>query len=151
MPILFFVLWIIFNGRLTLEIAIFGAVISALIYAFAVKVMDYSPASDLRIFRNLPVFLLYCMNLVVEIVKASISVMKIALSRNAVTDPVVVEFDSEFEDDFRNVLLANSITLTPGTITVTQSGNHCVIHGLCGVYEVGIEESSIVRLLRKMK
>ena len=98
MPILFFVLWIIFNGRLTLEIAIFGAVISALIYAFAVKVMDYSPASDLRIFRNLPVFLFYCMNLIVEIVKASISVMKIALSRHAVTDPVVVEFDSEFEE-----------------------------------------------------
>ena len=78
MPILFFVLWIIFNGRLTLEIAIFGAVISALIYAFAVKVMDYSPASDLRIFRNLPVFLFYCMNLIVEIVKASISVMKMS-------------------------------------------------------------------------
>ena len=154
MPILFFVLWIIFNGRLTLEIAIFGAVISALIYAFAVKVMDYSPASDLRIFRNLPVFLLYCMNLIVEIVKASISVMKIALSRHAVTDPVVVEFDSEFEDDFRNVLLANSITLTPGTpgtITVAQSGNHFVIHALCREYAVGIEECSFVRLLRKLK
>ena len=151
MPILFFVLWIIFNGRLTLEIAIFGAVISALIYAFAVKVMDYSPASDLRIFRNLPVFLLYCMNLIVEIVKASISVMKIALSRHAVTDPVVVEFASEFEDDFRNVLLANSITLTPGTITVAQSGNHFVIHALCREYAVGIEECSFVRLLRKLK
>ena len=39
MPILFFVLWIIFNGRLTLEIVIFGAVISAFIYAFAVAVV----------------------------------------------------------------------------------------------------------------
>jgi multicomponent Na+:H+ antiporter subunit E len=151
MPILFFVLWIIFNGRLTLEIVIFGAVISAFIYAFAVKVMDYSPASDLRVFRNLPVFLHYCINLIVEIVKASFSVMKVALDPHARPEPVVVEFRSGLEEDFMNVILANSITLTPGTITIFQEKDHFVVHALKEEYAEGIESSSFVTLLRRFK
>ncbi len=151
MPILFFVLWIIINGRITLEIAVFGVLVSAAVYAFLVRVMAYKPETELWICRNIPVFLLYVINLIIEIVKASASVIKVALSRDAVTDPVVVEFDSEFTDDFRNVLLANSITLTPGTITVTQTGNHFVIHALCREFADGIEESSFVRLLRRFR
>ena len=151
MPILFFVLWIIFNGRITLEIVLFGIAVSALVYLFTVKVMGYSPETDRLILINIPAFLIYIANLIAEIVKASVSVMRVALSRRAATDPVVVEFDSEFTDDFRNVLLANSITLTPGTITVSQSGNHFVIHALCREYAEGIEECSFVRLLRRFR
>lgn len=150
MPVLFFILWIIFNGRITPEIVLFGIGVSLVCYLFIIKVMDYKPETDRRILRNLPVGFLYILNLIAEIIKASISVMSIALSRDAKTDPVVVEFDSEFEDDFRNVLLANSITLTPGTITVKQKGSHFVIHALCREYAEGLTESSFVRLLRKL-
>lgn len=151
MPILFLVLWIIFNGRVTLEIFLFGLAASAVVYLFVIKVMGYDPGNEIRILRNIPIFFLYILNLIAEIVKASLSVMKVALSSRAQTDPVIVEFDSEFPDELRNVLLANSITLTPGTITVRQNGSHFVIHALCREYAEGIEESSFVRLLRRFR
>ena len=38
MAVLFFLLWIIFNGRVTLEIVLFGIAISALLTLFICKV-----------------------------------------------------------------------------------------------------------------
>lgn len=151
MPVLFLVLWIIFNGRVTLEIFLFGLAVSTVVYLFVIKVMGHDPENDIRFLYNIPIFFLYILNLIAEIVKASFSVMTLALSGRAETDPVIVEFDSEFPDELRNVLLANSITLTPGTITVRQDGSHFVIHALRREYAEGIEECSFVRLLRKVR
>ena len=47
MFIVLFVLWIILNGRITLEIAIFGAVICGALYLFLYKFMEYSPKREL--------------------------------------------------------------------------------------------------------
>ena len=48
-------------------------------------------------------------------------------------------------------LLANSIALTPGTYTLFLQGDHFVIHCLRPEYAEGIEDSSFVRLLRRLK
>ena len=42
MFLLFFLAWVIFNGRITMEIVIFGLVIAAAVLAFVCKFMDYS-------------------------------------------------------------------------------------------------------------
>ena len=47
MPILFFALWVILNGRITLEIVLFGIAVTALIYIFLIKVLGYSVSSDI--------------------------------------------------------------------------------------------------------
>ena len=151
MAILFFLLWIIFNGRVTLEIDLFGIAISVLLTLFICKVFGYSIQKDKKIFTNLPVIILYCLNLVIEIVKASFSVMKVALDPHARPEPVVVEFRSGLEGDLMNVILANSITLTPGTITIFQEKDHFVVHALKEEYAEGIESSSFVTLLRRFK
>ena len=149
MPVLIFLMWILLNGRVTAELVIFGIAISAAVSLFAYKVTGYAPANDRRIFRNLPLLLLYALNLVWEILKASFLVMGVAARREQ-PDPVIVEFDSGFESDLQNVLLANSITLTPGTITLFQEKDHFVIHCLKPEYAEGMEDSSFVRLLRKL-
>ena len=66
-------------------------------------------------------------------------------------DPVIIEFHSGFDTQLQNVLLANSITLTPGTITLFQEGDHFAVHCLRREFGEGIEESSFVRLLRKIR
>ena len=149
MPVLIFLMWILLNGRVTAELVIFGIAISAAVSLFAYKVTGYTPANDRRIFRNLPLLLLYALNLVWEILKASFLVMGVGVRREH-PDPVIVEFDSGFESDLQNVLLANSITLTPGTITLFQEKDHFVIHCLKPEYAEGMEDSSFVRLLRKL-
>ena len=138
MAVLFFLLWIIFNGRVTLEIVLFGIAISALLTLFICKVFGYSRQKDKWILTNLPIILLYCLNLIVEIVKASFSVMKVALDPHARPEPVVVEFRSGLEEDFMNVILF-------------QEKDHFVVHALKEEYAEGIESSSFVTLLRRFK
>ena len=52
MFLLFLALWIIFNGRVTVEILLFGVVISAAMYWFICKFMGYTPQSELIIFKR---------------------------------------------------------------------------------------------------
>ena len=150
MGILFFLLWIILNGKVTLELVLFGIVISAAVSFFAYKVIGYSPYNDIRVYRNLPVFILYILNLILEIFKAVLTVMLMIFHADD-PDPVIVEFHSGLQTELQNVLLANSITLTPGTITVFQEGDHFVIHCLRREYAQGLTDSSFIRLLRKLK
>ena len=151
MSVLFFLLWIILNGKITVEIVLFGILFSAMISFFTYRVLGYQFSSDLRFFRNLPLMIGYVVVLTIEIIKAALSVMMIALNPSGKPDPVVIEFHSGFETDIQNVLLANSITLTPGTYTLFQEGDRFVIHCLRREYAEGIEECSFVRLLRRMK
>ena len=46
MFLIFFALWLIFNAKFTLEICIFGIVLSALMYLFIWKVFGYKPKYD---------------------------------------------------------------------------------------------------------
>ena len=139
MAVLLFLLWIIWNGKVNAEILLFGAALTALALLFAVKVLGYSLESERRFWRNYPLFLRYTLVLIREIFKAS------------KPDPVIVEFHSGLPTDFQNALLANSITLTPGTFTLIQEGDRFVVHCLRREYADGIEVSTFVELLGKVK
>lgn len=151
MPLLLFILWIILNGRITLEIILFGIAVSALVSFFSMQVLGWRPSTDAAIITNAAVLALYFLNLIWEIIKASASVMDLLISREKQPDPVIIEFDSEFTSSFVNVLLANSITLTPGTYTVFHKKNHFAVHCLIPEFAEGIEDSSFVRILRKLR
>lgn len=150
MPVLFFVLWIILNGRMTLELVVLGIVISAGVTFLAYRMAGYIPENDLRMIRNFPLFVIYALNLLLEIVKSAATVLG-TIYRADEPEPVFIEFHSGIRGTLANVILANSITLTPGTITVFQEGDHFLIHCLHPEYAEGIEDSSFIRLLRKMK
>ena len=151
MIIFFFLLWLILNGRITAELIFLGIPISALVLLLANRAVGYTLKTDLRIMRNLPVFFLYTLNLVAEILKASAAVMDMVLDPSKKPEPVIVEFHSGLKTELQNVLLANSITLTPGTYTLFQEGDHFVVHCLRREFGDGIDESSFVKLLRKIK
>ena len=148
MIIFFFLLWLILNGRITAELILLGIPISALMLLLANRAVGYTIKTDIRIMRNLPVFFLYTLNLVAEILKASAAVMEVVLDPSKKPDPVIVEFHSGLKTELQNVLLANSITLTPGTYTLFQEGDHFVVHCLKREYGEGIGESSFVKYLR---
>jgi multicomponent Na+:H+ antiporter subunit E len=48
-------------------------------------------------------------------------------------------------------LLANAITLTPGTITVNIDGNHFAVHCLDKSIAVGMDSSSFVKVITKLE
>ncbi len=151
MAVLLFLLWIILNGRVTLELVLVGAAVTAAVYFLAFKAFGYSLKKDRQIFMNLLLVIVYILNLVVEIFKASVSVIALIWSRTRKPEPVFVEFHSGLKVEMQNVILANSITLTPGTYTVIQQGDYFLIHCLREEMAQGMSDSSFVRLLRRVQ
>lgn len=151
MYILFFLMWIIFSGKITWEIAGFGAVIAAVMYAFICKFMDYSIRRDILAIKKTIFILQYIAVLIWEIVKANWTVMKMILSVKKEREPVLFRFKTGLKTRTARVVLANSITLTPGTITVSLEEDEYVVHCLDKSLAAGMEDSVFVRLLERME
>lgn len=151
MFIIFFLIWIIFNGQFTLEIAAFGVVIAGLIYWFMCKFLNYNPKTDLILCKKLFQILYYVFILVKEIIKANFAVIKMIMSSKYEIEPAVVKFKTDLKTSTARILLANSITLTPGTITVSLENDEYVVHCLDKSLAEGISSSIFVTLLRKLE
>ena len=151
MYILLLLFWIILNGKITAEILIFGMVISAFIYWMMCKFFEYSPKSDIFIIKNSGWIVLYLLVLMMEIFKSAVTVYKRVYSRKIEIQPQIVFFDVDIKSEFLKFVLANSITLTPGTITVDVDDNHFCVHALDYELAEGIEDSVFVKILKKME
>ena len=81
MLLLFFAVWIVFNGRITLEIALFGIAIAGLMFWFMCAFMDYSPEKERMLYKKIPLFCKYVLLLVREIFNANLTVCKMILTR----------------------------------------------------------------------
>ena len=88
--------------------------------------------------------------LIREIVKANLAIIPKILTVEEEMDPVIVKFRTSLKSDFTRMLLANSITLTPGTITVSLEEDEYTIHCLDASLTDGLEDSDIEKALKKL-
>lgn len=151
MYLLFFLLWIIFNGKITWEIAAFGAVLAGVMYWFICRFLDYRPAMDILVCRKFFGFLHYIIVLVKEIIKANFVVIGMIFTSRYELEPAIVHFHVNLKSRFARVMLANSITLTPGTITVSMAEGDYIVHCLDKSLAEGIDRSVFVKLLEKLE
>ena len=151
MLLLFFLVWIIFNGAITTEICIFGVIVAFLMFGFVCKFMDYSWRKEKLLIQRSGYFLLYLGNLLIEIVRANVSVCHFVLSDRDEIHPVMVSFHTTLKSGLARVILTNSITLTPGTITVSLQGDEVIVHCLDRSLAEGMENSSFVKMLEHME
>lgn len=151
MYVIFFLIWIIFNGQFNLEIAAFGIVISGLMYLFVCKFLGYRPKNDLMICKKFFLVLQYVFVLLTEIIKANFAVMRMIMSSKYEIEPAVVKFKADLKTKPGRILLANSITLTPGTITVSLEEDNYVVHCLDKDLAAGINSSIFVSLIQRLE
>ncbi len=151
MFVVFFILWVVFNGQLTLEIALFGIAVAALMYLFIVKIMGYKPEYDLIIVKKSGLIIKYIATLIAEIVKANLGVIRMITSARYEIEPCVVHINTDLKTNIARVVLANSITLTPGTITVYTQGDLIVVHCLDKSLAKGLDSSVFVQQLHKLE
>lgn len=151
MLLLFFLAWVVFNGRLTLEIALFGVAVVGAVFFFVCRFMDYSLKQELRLYRLLPAFVQYLYYLMKEIILANLTVTRLILTRKEEMEPVLVHVHADLKSETARVILANSITLTPGTITVSLTEDKLLVHCLDKSLSEGMDDSVFVRLLQKME
>lgn len=153
MSLVYFLLWLIFNGRITFEIVIAGAFISFMLDVFIRKVLrlNLTVSNLFMAVKILPHILLYVIVLLVEIIRANFAITKLILSPHLDVEPCLVKFKTPLKTEAARVALANSITLTPGTITVSLEGSSLLVHALNREIADGLEGSIFEKLLARME
>lgn len=81
-----------------------------------------------------------------EIVKANVQVLKLVFSPLSRLEPSVIRFRVDLKSELSKVVLANSITLTPGTVTLDVTGDgEYVVHAIDGPSADGLLEGAMQR------
>ncbi|RMF90027.1 MAG: hypothetical protein D6733_04920 [Methanobacteriota archaeon] len=124
-----FLFWILLSSALDPAHIAVGLAAAALVSRFS---------SDLLIRRDeripspkalLP-YLSYLGHLAVEIVKANIHVARLVLDPRLPIAPSIVKFKTGLKGEVAKASLGNSITLTPGTLTIDIKGDTFYVHAL---------------------
>lgn len=150
MFVLLFVLWVVFNGKLNWEIAAFGVVLSALVYAFACAFLGYSPKKELAAAKKLPKAGKYLGLVMTEIIKSNLALIRVVYSPRIEVKPRLVRFSTPLRGAYKSVL-SDSITLTPGTITVECEEDGLTVHCLDESFAEGIEDTDFQKQLLSMQ
>ena len=106
---------------------------------------------EILIYKKSFLFVRYVCLLVKEIAKASFTVIGMILSQREEIQPKIVSFHSDLRTTTGKVFLANAITLTPGTITVTLEGDEYTVHCLDESLAEGMNDSVFVDYIKKME
>ncbi|ADR18437.1 Na+/H+ antiporter subunit E [Calditerrivibrio nitroreducens] len=126
--------WFLLSGEFT-PIIIVLAVISSFIVSYLTKDLFFPEKVNiiliLKIFSYVP-WLFW------QIVLANIEVFKILIKPKLDIDPSMVEFEPKVKSDIGITLLANSITLTPGTVTIFADRDHFFVHALGPQFAEGL-------------
>lgn len=129
--VLLFLNWVVFSGKFDAFHLGLG-VISCLVVTWLSHDLLYQDRTKSLNFRLREAwrFICYLPWLTWEVVLANIHVFKLAMTGSGYVQmaPRVVTFKTKLKTDFAKFVLANSITLTPGTITMLIRGDVFHIH-----------------------
>ena len=123
------VLWLLLSGYWFKPLLVgFGvlAVVSALVVTARMGLLDGESVP----FARLPQYLKYWGWLGAEIFKANIAVVRIAMAPDLNIKPVMTRVAVTAKSDMARTTYANSITLTPGTVTIEVEETGFLVHAL---------------------
>ena len=150
MLLMLWLFFILLSGKLTLEIAFFGLGIALLVLAFCCAFMNWTLKKEISFLCRLPRVILYGGSLFLEIVKANFVTARRVFLRKG-EEPAIVTIHTPLEHEWQRVLLANAITLTPGTITLHLEGDTLTVHCLNRQDADGLEHSSMEEKIAKLE
>jgi multicomponent Na+:H+ antiporter subunit E len=121
--------WILFTGSLEPVSLAAGASFSFLIALATYQLfIDQNEAGRRSLIPRLPLFIVYLFMVIGKMYISSFQVVwKIIRGRY---NPRIVHFRTRLSSDLARTILANSITMTPGTITVDMNDDHLIVHWL---------------------
>jgi multicomponent Na+:H+ antiporter subunit E len=123
------VLWLILSGHYTALLLGFGALSVGLSVWIAMRAQAVDPDVHPGQFRLAP-SLAYAAWLVREVVLSAVDVSRRILSSDLHLEPTVVRLPLSQRTDAGRAIYANSITLTPGTVSIDLSADEVVVHAL---------------------
>ena len=145
----FLIFWSILAERVTIQSSLVGLVIASIIYVYVKDSFeDMQPVKGIKV---LPLWLVFLTQLISEIIVANIQVAIIVLSRQMPIGPEVVEYKTQIKSDLLKTILANSITLTPGTMSVDIKQDTILIHCLSKRYAESLEGNAFEKTLLRIQ
>ncbi len=127
--LLLLTLWLMLSGIYTPWILSLGF-LSCLLVVYIAHRMDVVDHEGHPIHLHVVRLLLYWYWLFIEILKSNWLVIRCILSPSMPISPTVVALRSSQHTDLGRVIYANSITLTPGTVTIEVDGDITEVHAL---------------------
>ena len=125
--IVLYVFWLLITGQLVslckgdpnAQVLIIGGVVAIAVALFSARFFIHESSFYLyNPVKALTVVAYACGAFLVELAKANIDVAKRALSPSLPVNPGIVKVPVDLKSEYGQSMLANSITLTPGTITM---------------------------------
>ncbi|MBQ9166241.1 MAG: Na+/H+ antiporter subunit E [Oscillospiraceae bacterium] len=149
----FFTLWIILCSNITGEILAVGTVATAVVFWFTCRYCHWSLAKEKLFLKLIWPGIKYIWLLICEIAKASWAVLKLLFRPQVVNsiEPHLMEFKVPLKTNIAKMTLANSITLTPGTITVENRGTEFILHCIHPSFAEDVDCSVFVEALQAME
>lgn len=132
-----FAFWVVLSGRYEAKYLSFG-VLSAGLVTFLTNDLFYplyyrgdkGGTKTRVVFLQLWRFMAYLPWLIFGIIKANLQVAYLVLHPRMPIEPVMLQFRTRLRGSLAQVIVANSITLTPGTTTVNLEEGRYTIHVL---------------------
>lgn len=108
----------VFTGGASMQVLIAGAVVSVLTALFTARFFVHEKAFWFFNPVKFILLIVYCLVIFMwELIKANVSMFCYVFGLKK-TNPGIVKIETELESEYAQSMLANSITLTPGTITM---------------------------------
>ena len=126
-------IWLVFSGLFDAFHLTLGVLSAALVTAFSADLLFAdSKRAPLERMREAGRFAGYSVWLLGQIFLANFMVLRLALLPGGLqmVQPELVPFRTKLRSDFAKWVLANSITLTPGTVTIKMQGDQLLVHAI---------------------
>lgn len=148
---LLFLFWMILSESVDIQVVLAGMAVCGLVLFVNADILESRLSQVFKKRKRTVILLRYFALLCKEIVLANFHVAKIVLSPRLKLTPTLMTFDTRLESPLSRAVLANSITLTPGTLTVETKGKTFVVHCLMKEYAEGLAESKFEELLLQVE
>lgn len=103
-----------------------ASIVATMILAVRLDVVNRESSPYGRMFQ----FITYWVWLFIEILKANLRVIRACLRADLDINPALVKVKTRCRSDLAKTTFANSITLTPGTVTLSVEGDKLLVHAL---------------------
>ncbi len=137
-------LWLLFSGYFTDPLLLGLGVASVLSVVFITYRMEALDPEGHPV-HLIPRTLVYWPWLLKEIVMANIDVAKAILRSPMAIEPTVFTVTGSQQSELGRVIYANSITLTPGTVTIALEDDQLTVHALTRAGLEGVESGEMDR------
>ncbi len=120
--------WLLLSGYFTILLISLGILSLAIAVGIALRmdVIDHE-SHPIHLTWRIPAYWVW---LLIEIVKANIDVTKTILGVGDTATPTIINVKPSQQSELGQVIYANSITLTPGTISVELENGEIMVHAL---------------------